>query len=607
MSANPNHENPPPSDSPTILIDTSSHSNGSSRSGSANTPPGHLPSSGSGSFEMTHVVNLTKSSSSTTSLGGMSRAKSIEMLHLGYEQQLPTSMFQHLKHNHQRFHEPQAHYNHSEWVQSLQPLLDNYFKAELHTIKDHETHLTNTVRKIVKKITQKSEKAESFFVVDLSHIIRQVERWRNSMTLYPNMSHSSEGTNESIDDMGITPFYAVKCNPNENIIKILYMMGSGFDCASEQEISIVCRLCREVDSWLEQNPQNYEYLKTVNPHLTLEQIKSRRFVPSRDIIFAQPCKQIAHMRAASEAGVRWTTLDSVSEVEKLAEYWKEAKGVVRIKTDDSHSSVGFSTKFGCSRFGALQVLKRAKELGVNLVGVSFHVGTACTDVQSYMKALHDAHELCKAAHEQYGFDKFNLIDIGGGMLGRVKAELPLEDIASNITPLIRELFPREDANASSVVGNNIRVIAEPGRYIVSASHTLVVNVHTKKDLRDENLANELYLKEKGIEVETMTPPDDFIYYLNDGIYGSFNNIVFDHAHPIVNTIISKKTKHEQKYLSTVFGPTCDSLDIILRGYPLPELHVGDWLFFNEFGAYTTASSTDFNGFKTNRLHYIWRN
>lgn len=428
-------------------------------------------------------------SSSTSSLGGMKRVKSIEFLHLGYEHHDPgefvNSSLRRKKNqnsesmprvvSHATLNSLPPHCESSAWVLSLQSLFENYFNAELHSIKDQQTHLNNTVRRIVKKITEKKQALESFFVVDLSHIVRQIERWKKAMTFISN--------GPCVANYGgiIRPMYAVKCNPNANIIKIVYLMGGGFDCASQQEISMVCRLCREMDEWLEKNPQYYESLTVVNPELTLEQIKSRRFNPATDIIFAHPCKPISHILYASQqAGVEWTTLDSVCEVEKLAEHWKHCKGVIRIKTDDAHSAIGFSEKFGTTKHGAIKIMERAKELGINLVGVSFHVGTNCEDVQSYVKALRDTAEICKTAKDHFGFT-FNLIDIGGGFMSRLKSALPMETVATEIIPLIMETFSRSETTSENDVvdRSTVRIIAEPGRYVVSRSHTLGKSTHFK--------------------------------------------------------------------------------------------------------------------------------
>ncbi|KAG2394061.1 hypothetical protein C9374_003825 [Naegleria lovaniensis] len=553
-SSNNNRENHNGSDHqpgvPIVTVsneNTNAHSsNHSSRTSSPNT-----------NAESSQQQSLLSTSSSTSSLGGMKRVKSIEFLHLGYEHHDPgefvNSSLRRKKNqnsesmtrvvSHATLNSLPPHSETSSWVVSLQPLFENYFNAELHSIKDQQTHLNNTVRRIVKKITEKKQPLESFFVVDLSHIVRQIERWKKAMTF------TTHGPCVANYGGMVRPMYAVKCNPNENIIKIVYLMGGGFDCASQQEIS------------------------------------------------------------CQHAGVEWTTLDSVCEVEKLAEHWKHCKGIIRIKTDDAHSAIGFSEKFGATKHGAIEIMERAKELGINLVGVSFHVGTNCEDVQSYVKALRDTAELCKTAKDHFGFT-FNLIDIGGGFMSRLKSALPMETVANEIIPLITESFARSEITSQNdlVDRSTVRIIAEPGRYVVSRSHTLVCHIHTKKDLREENAIRVAELLQQGVDVDSLPLLDDFHYYIDDGIYGSFNNVVYDHVQLVVNTVMTKKAnKNQEKHPSTLWGTTCDSLDILFKGYPLPELSLGDHLFFHNFGAYTTASSSEFNGFKNNRLHYIWRN
>ena len=104
------------------------------------------------------------------------------------------------------------------------------------------------------------------------------------------------------------------------------------------------------------------------------------------------------------------------------------------------------------------------------------------------------------------------------------------------------------------------------------------------------------IQEKGVKT--------FKYYINDGIYGSFNCIYFDHSKP--KLIPLNKGWDETLYKSTVFGPTCDSMDKIAEGVLLPEFFIGEWVYVKDFGAYTVASSSAFNGFKTNTFKYIFR-
>lgn len=132
----------------------------------------------------------------------------------------------------------------------------------------------------------------------------------------------------------------------------------------------------------------------------------------------------------------------------------------------------------------------------------------------------------------------------------------------------------------------ITFIAEPGRYFAQRSHTLILNVIGKKVSVDEKDGEKL-----------------IIYYLNDGIYGSFNCIYFDHTTP---TILPFNERDGQLHRSKLFGPTCDSIDLISENIMLPELAIGEWIYVENFGAYTVAASSGFNGFRTTVSKYIFR-
>jgi hypothetical protein len=100
--------------------------------------------------------------------------------------------------------------------------------------------------------------------------------------------------------------------------------------------------------------------------------------------------------------------------------------------------------------------------------------------------------------------------------------------------------------------------------------------------------------------------DDYAYYINDGVYGAFNNIMFDHASVrprVLRLHEDQPTKNQQLYACTVFGPTCDSIDCVARSVLLPPLKVGDWLYFQNMGAYTMAAASDFNGFTPSEKMY----
>lgn len=388
-----------------------------------------------------------------------------------------------------------------------------------------------------------SHNEDAFYIVDLSHILHQFLRWKQ---LLPN----------------ITPYYAMKCNPNPIILRFLALLGCGFDCASREEISAIKE-------------------HGVNPEV---------------IIYANPCKESGQIKYARSQDVDILVFDDVNELYKIKLYHPYAKLVLRIATDDRHSKCRFSCKFGCSvdEKTIQNILSVCKALNLKLCGVSFHVGSGCQSVESYRKAIQDSAKVFQLA-EQEGFHMY-LLDIGGGFPGMdampplseegvfpTKIENPncisFETIALSIRDTLTEVFPSEKLSG-------LQLIAEPGRYFVSGSHTLCLNVISKKERFNQET------KEK-----------EFTYYMNEGVYGSFNCIFFDHAHP---DLYPYNERDGTRYKSTVFGPTCDSMDIIHQSIDLPELAIGEWCFVPNFGAYTLAAASNFNGFQKTKCFYVFQ-
>lgn len=97
--------------------------------------------------------------------------------------------------------------------------------------------------------------------------------------------------------------------------------------------------------------------------------------------------------------------------------------------------------------------------------------------------------------------------------------------------------------------------------------------------------------------------DRMMYYVNDGVYGSFNCLLYDHQ--IVKPILLKKSnQNEKKIKSTIFGPTCDALDEIISDIELPmTTDVGDFMYFENMGAYTVPVASPFNGFPLPKIFY----
>ena len=414
---------------------------------------------------------------------------------------------------------------------------------------DYETY------DIINDYLENNQSDHAFFIIDLGEITKAYNKWT---TLLPN----------------VKPHYAVKCNPNPVVLEALATLGCNFDCASENEIKTIIEITAD---------------------------------PSR-IIFANPCKMSSQIRYARANDVDLMTFDCEEELYKIKLYHPYAKLILRLAVDDSKSLCKFNKKFGCRLEQVDELLRIAKTLKLDIVGFSFHVGSGCSSAENFYEAIRDCRSATDIA-ESIGI-RVNTIDIGGGFPG-VDRTVRFEDIAARVRDGINDFFGDM---------SDVQFIAEPGRYFAQKSHILVLNVIGKKILYEQSSealdllgktealdqsAEALEPSEEALDKDSVpTDPSEkrIIYYLNDGVYGSFNCIYFDHTVP---TILPFNERDGGQFKSTIFGPTCDSIDLICENTMLPELAIGEWVYVEDFGAYTAASSSAFNGFKTNLFKYIF--
>ncbi|UYV77600.1 ODC1 [Cordylochernes scorpioides] len=401
---------------------------------------------------------------------------------------------------------------------------------------------------IIKKRTSELNE-DPFYVVDLGDIAGKYRLWRTKMPR-------------------VTPFYAVKCNDSPVVLELLTSLGTGFDCASKGEIEAVMKLGAN----------------------------------GSNIIYANPCKNRAYIQFAQEVGVDMMTFDNEMELHKIAALFPAAKMVLRIRVDDSSAVCRLGQKFGADLKDCSHLLSVAQKLGLNVIGVSFHVGSGCTDARAYNEAISNSHTIFQMARN-FGYT-FNLLDIGGGFPGNPRPGATFEEIADVVTESLDQYFP---------VGCGIDIIAEPGRFFVASAFTLCTNVIAKRVLDIPN--------GKGLSDQVTQ------YYVNDGVYGSFNCLVFDHA--LVQPVALKRGRWEISLLeyickiltqtncsqndgrsegpmqrSGIWGPTCDSMDRIMEQCQLPDLDIGEWILFENMGAYTIAAASRFNGFEPPSLHLV---
>lgn len=307
----------------------------------------------------------------------------------------------------------------------------------------------------------------------------------------------------------------------------------------------------------------------------IEKVLALGFDLSR-IIYANPCKTNSFIRYACDKKVDLTTVDNVQELYKLHKFHPTTRVLVRIITDDESAQCRLSTKFGCSVDVAVkELLPVCVKLGIDVAGVAFHVGSGAKCFKSFFLAIRDARQIFDAGREM-GL-RMKVLDIGGGFEKETFAES-----ARVVNQSLDAFFP-----ATYAEQHDIQFIAEPGRFMVADAFTLATHVIARRDLCDDRM--------------------EAMVYINDGVYGNLNCILFDHQTPTARVL-----KHGQGssglgeqpveagrcgYSFSIWGPTCDGLDCVSLQAVLPvNVGVGDWLYFPKVGAYTSAATTSFNGF-----------
>ncbi|XP_045455690.1 ornithine decarboxylase 1-like [Melitaea cinxia] len=339
----------------------------------------------------------------------------------------------------------------------------------------------------------------------------------------------------------VEPFYAVKCNDDKLLVSTLAALGAGFDCASKAELQLVTGL-------------------GVRPER---------------IIFANPAKPASHLRWAAAAGVSCVTFDSETELLKTKQHMPQARLVIRIRCDASSAQCPLGIKFGCDPVSeAPRLLKLAAVLGLTVVGVSFHVGSGARETAVYGRALQYARDLFEAG-EAAGH-RMGLLDVGGGFPGN--SGTCIREVSAVINAALETHFP----------SHSVRVIAEPGRYFAAAAYTLAAQIHATRELPAKTA------EDGTLEKHTM-------YFINDGVYGSFNCVLYDHQQVVAEPL---EPTSECSLPCSVWGPSCDALDCVLPATLLPPRMAGDWLVFRDMGAYTLPVASPFNGFPTPRVRHV---
>jgi ornithine decarboxylase len=339
----------------------------------------------------------------------------------------------------------------------------------------------------------------------------------------------------------VQAYYAVKANPDPAIVKTLFDAGASFDVASMPEFHIV-----------------HEYIKDMPD-------KERQAWIWDKIIYANPIKANETLQELNPYKPL-VTYDNHEEIRKIKKYAPQAGLALRLKVPNTGAMVELSSKFGAAPGEAVDLILAADKVGLTVEGISFHVGSQTTNFKNYVAAINLASNIFKEAKDR-GYTRMNLLDIGGGFPAPYdKTVKPFRELAGIINRELNRLFPK-----------NIQILAEPGRFLCATAATAISKI-IGKAIRDGKLC----------------------YYINDGVYHTFSGVIFDHCHYHM-----KSFKRGPTQICSVFGPTCDALDVVSMAEELPgDLQLGDLLYSEQIGAYSHASSTYFNGFPPAKVIHI---
>jgi ornithine decarboxylase len=337
----------------------------------------------------------------------------------------------------------------------------------------------------------------------------------------------------------VQAYYAVKANPAPEIVRTLYKAGASFDVASMPEFMTVYR--------------NIEHLSPK---------KQQDYIWDK-IIYANPTKPQETLLALDRYKPL-VTFDNLNELKKIQKYAPNAGVILRLRVPNTGSMVELSSKFGCDPGEAVDLIVAAFKMGLVVEGLSFHVGSQCTNFMNFVQALNMAAEIMKESRSRG--HELKILDIGGGFPAAYdKHVVPFRELAKKINAELKRLFPKE-----------IQIIAEPGRFLVATAATSVARI-IGKAVRDGKTC----------------------YFIDDSVYHTFSGIIFDHCqYPL------KAFKKGKKQISAVFGQTCDGLDTISQAESLPNLEIDDLVYAENIGAYSNASSTWFNGFPPAQVVHV---
>ncbi|NXD11444.1 AZIN2 inhibitor, partial [Nothocercus nigrocapillus] len=372
----------------------------------------------------------------------------------------------------------------------------------------------------------------AFFMADLGAVVRRHLRFRKALPR-------------------VTTFFPVKCNSSRGVIGLLAELGAGFACATKAEIA---------------------------------QVRSIG-VPAEKIFYSNPCKQVAHIKYAASHGVRLMTFDNEVELNKVARSHPHARQVMLLGiAADFSPSPHPGVTFGATLMSCRHLLGKAKEQAVEVVGISFHLGSHCLDPQAFAQAVAEA-QLVFEMGAELGY-RMHVLDIGGGFPGPEDTRARFEETAAAINSALDLYFPE---------GCGVEVVAKPGRYYVTSAFTFAASVTAKEEVPPGQPGSEGRW-DSGTDLPGCPCPPK-----PSPCSPQRKSLAARRASPI--SALQQPCPDHPSYSSSLRGPPGHAEDRIADGLELPELQVGDWLIFEDMGAYTITAASPLSGCPQPRISY----
>ena len=336
---------------------------------------------------------------------------------------------------------------------------------------------------------------------------------------------------------GLAVFFAMKSNSADTILRSVLGLGGSFEVASLAEMRMA---------------------------------EAAGAAPA-DLLFSNPVKPGAHIAAAAGAGLRRFAFDSESELRKLAAHAPGASVYVRLRVDDDASLFPLSKKFGASVEAAGDLLLQAPALGLVPYGITFHVGSQCTNPMAWERAIEDCGVVVRRL-ARAGI-RLPMLNVGGGIPARYTTPVPALSLISAVIGAALDRLPYRPPVLA----------AEPGRYLVAESGVLAGTVIGVDQRHGERWV-----------------------YLDVGGYNGMMEAVQTGGRWHFPLRTSRPDHFRAAAVpTTVTGPSCDSSDTLFYGALLPDtLAVGDRVYIGTAGAYTSSYASSFNGFAPPGLVYV---